>query len=73
MGVAVIGGSEVAIASILETRVIYYKGYSHVSLQEAADLVLLENFSAILTGILYGRLCFENLKKSILYLLPAGS
>ncbi|KAF7331386.1 hypothetical protein MKEN_00016600 [Mycena kentingensis (nom. inval.)] len=41
---------------------------------EAADLVLLsESFSTMLTGIKYGRLCFENLRKSILYLLPAGS
>ncbi|BGO93751.1 hypothetical protein NBRC10512v2_006066 [Rhodotorula toruloides] len=40
---------------------------------EAADLVLLDDFSAIVTGIESGRLCFENLKKSILYLLPAGS
>lgn len=39
----------------------------------AADLILLENFSAIVVGIESGRLCFENLKKSILYLLPAGS
>ncbi|KAK0497548.1 hypothetical protein EDD18DRAFT_1352394 [Armillaria luteobubalina] len=31
------------------------------------------DFSAIITGIQYGRLCFENLRKSILYLLPAGS
>ena len=41
--------------------------------QEAADLILLSDFSAIITGIEYGRLCFENLRKSILYLLPAGS
>ena len=41
--------------------------------QEAADLILLCDFSAIITGIEYGRLCFENLRKSILYLLPAGS
>ncbi|KAJ7062790.1 hypothetical protein C8F01DRAFT_1230384 [Mycena amicta] len=41
---------------------------------EAADLVLLtDSFSTMLTGIKYGRLCFENLRKSILYLLPAGS
>ncbi|KAF9078799.1 hypothetical protein BDP27DRAFT_1412741 [Rhodocollybia butyracea] len=53
VGVAVAGGSEVAI--------------------EAADLILLSKFSAIITGIEYGRLCFENLRKSILYLLPAGS
>ncbi|KAJ7499936.1 hypothetical protein FB451DRAFT_1385591 [Mycena latifolia] len=40
---------------------------------EAADLVLLsDNFSTMITGIKYGRLCFENLRKSILYLLPAG-
>ncbi|KAK4049497.1 hypothetical protein OIO90_005448 [Microbotryomycetes sp. JL221] len=40
---------------------------------EAADLILLDNFSAIVAGIESGRLCYENLKKSILYLLPAGS
>ncbi|KAJ7227924.1 hypothetical protein C8J57DRAFT_1092819 [Mycena rebaudengoi] len=40
---------------------------------EAADLVLLtDNLSTLVTGIKYGRLCFENLRKSILYLLPAG-
>ncbi len=39
---------------------------------EAADLILLSDFSAIITGIQYGRLCFENLRKTILYLLPAG-
>jgi sodium/potassium-transporting ATPase subunit alpha len=41
--------------------------------QEAADLVLLSNFSDIIQGIKMGRLCFENLKKTVLYLLPAGS
>ncbi|BGP26479.1 sodium/potassium-transporting ATPase subunit alpha [Rhodotorula toruloides] len=30
---------------------------------EAADLVLLDDYSAIVTGIESGRLCFENLKK----------
>ncbi|KAJ7583582.1 hypothetical protein C8J56DRAFT_213171 [Mycena floridula] len=40
---------------------------------EAADLILLSDFSAIIVAIQYGRLCFENLRKSILYLLPAGS
>lgn len=33
---------------------------------EAADLILLDQFSAIVVGIESGRLCFENLKKSIL-------
>lgn len=47
-------------------------GGSEVAM-EAADLVLLEDFSAIVTAIEYGRMCFENLKKVCLYLLPAGS
>ncbi|GAA5822430.1 hypothetical protein JCM11251_006335 [Rhodosporidiobolus azoricus] len=47
-------------------------GGSEVAM-EAADLVLLHDFSAIVDGILAGRLCFENLKKTCLYLLPAGS
>lgn len=40
-------------------------GGSEVAM-EAADLILLDNFSAITQGIESGRLCFENLKKSIL-------
>lgn len=40
---------------------------------EAADLVLLESFSSIVTAVTYGRLVFDNLKKTIIYLLPAGS
>ncbi|TKY88592.1 hypothetical protein EX895_002581 [Sporisorium graminicola] len=40
---------------------------------EAADMVLLESFSAIVEALLYGRLVFVNLKKTIGYLLPAGS
>lgn len=40
---------------------------------EAADMVLLESFSAIIVAIEYGRLVFDNLKKTIIYLLPAGS
>lgn len=40
---------------------------------EAADMILLEDFSAIVTAIEYGRLVYDNLKKVILYLLPAGS
>ncbi|KAJ2397050.1 hypothetical protein GGI05_000835, partial [Coemansia sp. RSA 2603] len=42
--------------------------------KEAADMVLLDNnFASILVAIENGRLVFENLKKVILYLLPAGS
>ncbi|KPI36825.1 Sodium/potassium-transporting ATPase subunit alpha [Cyphellophora attinorum] len=40
---------------------------------EAADLVLLDDFSAIVTAIRLGRLVFQNLQKVISYLLPAGS
>jgi sodium/potassium-transporting ATPase subunit alpha len=40
---------------------------------EAADMVLLESFSAIVEALQYGRLVFDNLKKVIVYLLPAGS
>lgn len=41
---------------------------------EAAQLVLLDsNFEAILVAIENGRLVFQNLRKVILYLLPAGS
>ncbi|BEI81001.1 hypothetical protein CcaverHIS002_0201610 [Cutaneotrichosporon cavernicola] len=40
---------------------------------EAADLVLLDTFSSMVTAVTYGRLVFDNLKKTILYLLPAGS
>ncbi|WWC64599.1 uncharacterized protein I303_107210 [Kwoniella dejecticola CBS 10117] len=40
---------------------------------EAADLLLLESFSSIVVAVKYGRLVFDNLKKTCLYLLPAGS
>ncbi|WWC91684.1 uncharacterized protein L201_006630 [Kwoniella dendrophila CBS 6074] len=40
---------------------------------EAADLVLLESFSSIVVAVEYGRLVFDNLRKTCLYLLPAGS
>lgn len=40
---------------------------------EAADMVLLASFSAIPEAVLYGRVVFDNLKKTIAYLLPAGS
>ncbi|PWY93909.1 Na/K ATPase alpha 1 subunit [Aspergillus sclerotioniger CBS 115572] len=40
---------------------------------EAADMVLMESFSAIVEAVQYGRVVFDNLKKTIIYLLPAGS
>jgi sodium/potassium-transporting ATPase subunit alpha len=40
---------------------------------EAADMVLLESFSSIVEAVRYGRVMFDNLKKTIAYLLPAGS
>lgn len=39
---------------------------------ESADLVLLDSFSGFVDAMLLGRLCFENLKKTVSYLLPAG-
>lgn len=42
--------------------------------KEAADMILLDdNFASIVVAIENGRLVFENLKKVLLYLLPAGS
>lgn len=40
---------------------------------EAADMVLLDSFSAIVEAVQYGRVVFDNLKKTVAYLLPAGS
>ncbi|KAJ6102301.1 hypothetical protein N7486_004728 [Penicillium sp. IBT 16267x] len=40
---------------------------------EAADIVLLDSFAAIIEAVRYGRVVFDNLKKTIAYLLPAGS
>ncbi|KAJ3143270.1 hypothetical protein HDU90_000027 [Geranomyces variabilis] len=40
---------------------------------EAASLVLMGNFDSIVAGIRLGRLVFQNLQKTIGYLLPAGS
>ncbi|GAA5873739.1 hypothetical protein JCM3774_000154 [Rhodotorula dairenensis] len=40
---------------------------------EAADLILLDDFSAIVTGVESGRRCYENLKAACGFLLPAGS
>ncbi|KAF4979231.1 hypothetical protein FZEAL_4514 [Fusarium zealandicum] len=40
---------------------------------EAADMVLLDTFSSIVEALRYGRMMFDNLKKTVAYLLPAGS
>lgn len=42
--------------------------------KEAANMVLLDdNFTTIVRGIEEGRLLFDNLKKVLCYLLPAGT
>lgn len=40
---------------------------------EAADMVLLDSFAGIVEAVQYGRLVYDNLKKTIIYLLPAGT
>ncbi|EPQ30905.1 uncharacterized protein PFL1_01803 [Pseudozyma flocculosa PF-1] len=40
---------------------------------EAADMVLLESFASIVDALVFGRLVFCNLKKTVAYLLPAGT
>ncbi|KAL4973582.1 hypothetical protein BDW66DRAFT_168478 [Aspergillus desertorum] len=40
---------------------------------EAADIVPLDSFTAIVEAVRYGRLVYDNLKKTVIYLLPAGS
>lgn len=40
---------------------------------EASDMVLLDSFAAIVEAVRYGRVVNDNLKKTICYLLPAGS
>ena len=41
--------------------------------KEAADMILLDdNFSSIVNGIIEGRTVFDNLKKSIAYTLPSN-
>jgi len=42
--------------------------------KEAADLIILDDkFTNVVLGVEHGRRCFANLKKVIIYLLPAGS
>jgi sodium/potassium-transporting ATPase subunit alpha len=46
---------------------------SHGSTTRAADKTLPSRFSSIVVAVEYGRLVFDNLKKTVTYLLPAGS
>lgn len=39
---------------------------------EVADMMLLDSLSTVVEAVLYGRVVFDNLKKTITYLLPAG-
>jgi magnesium-transporting ATPase (P-type) len=36
-------------------------------------MVLLDSFAGVVVAVLYGRVVFDNLKKTIAYLLPAGT
>lgn len=36
-------------------------------------MVLLDSFGGVVAAVLYGRIVFDNLKKTIVYLLPAGT
>ena len=40
---------------------------------EASDMILLDSLAGMVTAVRYGRAIFDNLKKTIAYLLPAGS
>ena len=40
---------------------------------EASDMILLDSLAAMVIAVRYGRAIFDNLKKTIAYLLPAGS
>lgn len=77
VGVALGNGSEVAMEGTSlspcfgETQTVALS--EPPSAAPAADLILLDDFSAIITGIESGRRCYENLKAACLYLLPAGS
>ncbi|RAL60564.1 hypothetical protein DID88_009760 [Monilinia fructigena] len=40
---------------------------------EAVDMALLESFSTVVEAVQYGKVVFDNLERTIAYLLPAGS
>ncbi|KAI9333319.1 hypothetical protein BDR26DRAFT_868558 [Obelidium mucronatum] len=48
-------------------------GGSEVAMESAGLVLLDNNFSSLLAGIESGRLCFDNIKKVIMYLIPCGT
>ncbi|KAJ3126328.1 hypothetical protein HK100_010313 [Physocladia obscura] len=48
-------------------------GGSEVAMESASLVLIDNNFSSLLAGIESGRLCFDNIKKVLMYLLPSGS
>ncbi|KAJ3068629.1 hypothetical protein HDU98_008222, partial [Podochytrium sp. JEL0797] len=48
-------------------------GGSEVAMESASIVLIDNNFSSLIAGIESGRLCFDNIKKVIMYLIPSGS
>ncbi|KAJ3130796.1 hypothetical protein HK100_007460 [Physocladia obscura] len=48
-------------------------GGSEVAMESATLVLINNNFSSLLAGIESGRLCFDNIKKVIMYLIPCGT
>ncbi|ORY48318.1 calcium ATPase [Rhizoclosmatium globosum] len=48
-------------------------GGSEVAMESASIVLIDNNFSSLIAGIESGRLCFDNIKKCIMYLIPSGS
>ncbi|KAJ3079669.1 hypothetical protein HDU99_010365, partial [Rhizoclosmatium hyalinum] len=48
-------------------------GGSEVAMESAALVLIDNNFSSLIAGIESGRLCFDNIKKVIMYLIPCGT
>ncbi|KAI9208515.1 uncharacterized protein BJ171DRAFT_489165, partial [Polychytrium aggregatum] len=48
-------------------------GGSEVAMESASLVLIDNNFSSLISGIESGRLCFDNVKKVIMYLIPCGT
>ncbi|ORY26937.1 calcium ATPase [Rhizoclosmatium globosum] len=48
-------------------------GGSEVAMESSSIVLIDNNFSSLIAGIESGRLCFDNVKKCIMYLIPSGS